>query len=68
MTLGSHHRERDKKKTPKSIDEFIYMGEIVNKKESTNEEVTKESSTYINNIIKINKLKNNKTVSSKKKI
>ena len=52
----------------KSIDEFIYMGEIVNKKESTNEEVTKESSTYINNIIKINKLKNNKTVSSKKKI
>jgi hypothetical protein len=23
MTLGSHHRERDKKKTPKSIDEFI---------------------------------------------
>ena len=37
-------------------------------KKDMNEEVTKESSTYINNIIKINKLKNNKTVSSKKKI
>ena len=52
----------------KSIDEFIYMGEIVNKKDISKDDITKESSTYINNIIKINKLKNNKTVSSKKKI
>ncbi len=43
----------------KSIDEFIYMGEIVNK---LNENKTTKGSdnNYINNIIKINKLKNNK--------
>ena len=38
----------------KSIDEFIYMGEIMNKVSNTKN----ESSNYINNIIKINKLKN----------
>ena len=43
----------------KSIDEFIYMGEIINK---LNELNTKSSNTnYINNIIKINKLKNIKS-------
>jgi hypothetical protein len=54
----------------KSIDEFIYMGEIVNKniRDYSNDDITKESSTYINNIIKINKLKNNKIVPTKKKI
>jgi replication factor C subunit 1 len=52
----------------KSIDEFIYMGEIMNK---LNENKTKSSNNnYINNIIKINKLKttktNNKSVLKKK--
>ena len=43
----------------KSIDEFIYMGEIVNK---LNENKIKSSNNnYINNIIKINKLKITKT-------
>ncbi|AYV80364.1 MAG: replication factor C large subunit [Gaeavirus sp.] len=49
----------------KSIDEFIYMGEIVdhtNDPSNTNTK-TKESTTCMNNIIKINKLK-----STKKKI
>jgi hypothetical protein len=50
----------------KSIEEFIYMGEIMNK---VNENSKKENSNYISNIIKINKLKNNKTsLTSKKKI
>jgi hypothetical protein len=39
----------------KSIDEFIYMGEIINKLNNKC-----ESTNYINNITKINKLKNNK--------
>lgn len=50
----------------KSIEEFIYMGEIMNK---VNENSKKENSNYISNIIKINKLKNNKTsLTSKKKL
>jgi len=40
----------------KSIDEFIYMGEIINKLNNNK----CESSNYINNITKINKLKNKK--------
>jgi hypothetical protein len=40
----------------KSIDEFIYMGEIINKLNNNKF----ESTNYINNIIKINKLKNKK--------
>ncbi len=43
----------------KSIDEFIYMGEIINKINSSRSSKDIESS-YVNNIIKINKLKNNK--------
>ncbi len=39
----------------KSIDEFIYMGEIINKLNNKT-----ESTNYINNITKINKLKNKK--------
>jgi len=39
----------------KSIDEFIYMGEIINKLNNKC-----ESTNYINNITKINKLKNTK--------
>jgi hypothetical protein len=39
----------------KSIDEFIYMGEIINKLNNKC-----ESTNYINNITKINKLKNKK--------
>ena len=39
----------------KSIDEFIYMGEIINKLNNKS-----ESTNYINNITKINKLKNKK--------
>jgi hypothetical protein len=50
----------------KSIDEFIYMGEIINKKES-NDDKLKETTINMNNIIKINKLKTNKPVSNKKK-
>lgn len=45
----------------KSIDEFIYMGEIINK---INENKKSSNQNYINNIIKINKLKSNQ----KKKI
>ena len=48
----------------KSIDEFIYMGEIVNK---NIKEFTNDDEKNVNNIIKINKLKNNKNVSLKKK-
>jgi replication factor C subunit 1 len=48
----------------KSIDEFIYMGEIVNK---NMKELSNDDEIYVNNIIKINKLKNNKNVSLKKK-
>ena len=40
----------------KSIDEFIYMGEIINKLNNNKF----ESTNYINNITKINKLKNKK--------
>jgi hypothetical protein len=39
----------------KSIDEFIYMGEIINKLNNKS-----EPTNYINNITKINKLKNKK--------
>jgi len=50
----------------KSIDEFIYMGEIMNK---INENKKSSSNTnYINNIIKINKLKSNSKTSQKKKL
>jgi hypothetical protein len=50
----------------KSIDEFIYMGEIMNK---INEDKKSSSNTnYINNIIKINKLKSNSKSSQKKKL
>ena len=45
----------------KSIDEFIYMGEIINK---INENKKSSNQNYINNIIKINKLKS----TQKKKI
>jgi replication factor C subunit 1 len=44
----------------KSIDEFIYMSEIVNKINENKTSKNSESNSYINNIIKINKLKNNK--------
>lgn len=44
----------------KSIDEFIYMSEIVNKINENKTNKNSESNSYINNIIKINKLKNNK--------
>jgi len=47
----------------KSIDEFIYMGEIINKINNSNK---CDTSSYINNITKINKLKNNKSIISKK--
>lgn len=50
----------------KSIDEFIYMGEIINKINISKSSKDSEASTYINNIIKINKLKNNKTAIVKK--
>jgi len=50
----------------KSIDEFIYMGEIINK---INENKKSSSNTnYINNIIKINKLKSNPKSNPKKKL
>ena len=49
----------------KSIDEFIYMGKIINK---INENKKSSSNTnYINNIIKINKLKSNSKTNPKKK-
>lgn len=49
----------------KSIDEFIYMGEIINK---INENKKSSSNTnYINNIIKINKLKSNSNSKSNQK-
>jgi replication factor C subunit 1 len=44
----------------KSIDEFIYMSEIINKVSENKSSKTTESNSYINNIIKINKLKSNK--------
>lgn len=44
----------------KSIDEFIYMSEIVNKINENKTSKNSETNSYINNIIKINKLKNNK--------
>jgi DNA polymerase III gamma/tau subunit len=44
----------------KSIDEFIYMGEIINKLNTSKSSKESETSSYVNNIIKINKLKNNK--------
>lgn len=49
----------------KSIDEFIYMGEIINK---INENSKSSNTNYINNIIKINKLKSNSKSSQKKNI
>lgn len=49
----------------KSIDEFIYMGEIINKLNSYKTLKDSETSSYVNNIIKINKLKNNKTTVKK---
>ena len=49
----------------KSIDEFIYMGKIINK---INENKKSSSNTnYINNIIKINKLESNSKINPKKK-
>jgi hypothetical protein len=50
----------------KSIDEFIYMGEIINKINISKSSKDSEASSYVNNIIKINKLKNNKTAVTKK--
>ncbi len=44
----------------KSIDEFIYMSEIVNKINENKTSKNTESNSYINNIIKINKLKSTK--------
>ncbi len=49
----------------KSIDEFIYMGEIMNK---INEEKKPSSNSNYLNIIKINKLKSNSKTGTKKKI
>ncbi len=50
----------------KSIDEFIYMGEIINKINETKSSKNEETSNYVNNIIKINKLKNTKSSINKK--
>lgn len=50
----------------KSIDEFIYMGEIINKINNNKNINDNESFSYVNNIIKINKLKNTKTINLKK--
>jgi DNA replication protein DnaC len=50
----------------KSIDEFIYMGEIINKIKETKK--LSSNSNYINNIIKINKLKSNSKTVQKKKL
>jgi hypothetical protein len=44
----------------KSIDEFIFMGEIMNK---VNE--NKKTPTYVNSIMKINKLKSNSKINKK---
>ena len=56
-TNNSLNRNCYKNIRNKSIDEFIYMGEIINK---INENSKSSSNTnYINNIIKINKLKSN---------
>ena len=49
----------------KSIDEFIYMGEIINKINENNKLINQNQ---INNIIKINKLKSNLKSVPKKKI
>ena len=51
----------------KSIDEFIYMGEIINYINNNKISNENESFSYVNNIIKINKLKTTKTIVSKKK-
>jgi hypothetical protein len=48
----------------KSIDEFIYMGEIINKINENNK--SSSNTNYINNIIKINKLKSNSKSCQKK--
>jgi replication factor C subunit 1 len=45
----------------KSIDEFIYMGEIINKISDNKNNKNNNTSVYVNNIIKINKLKNTKS-------
>ncbi len=50
----------------KSIDEFIYMGEIINKINDNRTIKNGESTSYVNNIIKINKLKNTKSSINKK--
>ena len=50
----------------KSIDEFIYMGEIINKINDNKTSKNEETSNYVNNIIKINKLKNTKSSINKK--
>ena len=42
------------------------MGEIINKINISKSSKDSEASSYINNIIKINKLKNNKTAVVKK--
>jgi hypothetical protein len=65
-TNNSLNRNCNKNIRNKSIDEFIYMGEIINK---INENSKSTSNTnYINNIIKINKLKSNSKSSQKKKL
>jgi len=50
----------------KSIDEFIYMGEIINKINENNK--LSSNTNCMNNIIKINKLKSNTKSNQKKKI
>jgi DNA polymerase III delta prime subunit len=64
-TNNSLNKNNYKNIRNKSIDEFIYMGEIMNK---INEESKISSDQNYINIIKINKLKSNPKSSSKKKI
>ena len=62
-TNNSLNKNCNKNIRNKSIDEFIYMGEIINK---VNENKKISNTNCINNIIKINKLKSNtKTIKKK---
>jgi hypothetical protein len=62
-TLNNNSKENIRNK---SIEEFIYMGEIINKINEDTTNNTKESFNCINNIIKINKLKTSKLNVKKK--
>jgi hypothetical protein len=64
-TNNSLNKNCNKNIRNKSIDEFIYMGEIINK---INENSKSSNTNYINNIIKINKLKSNSKSNQKKKL